>query len=69
MPNRPGQPKQQDQVSVFFADITESFEVEPSEDDMLLLVHQPCREVLCTIASGDTIRVLLNTALHHDCPD
>lgn len=58
-----------DRPSVAFARFLDSVEVEGSADpDALRMVCGQCSGLICMIESGDTLRVLLNTALAHDCP-
>ncbi len=64
-----------DRVSVGFALILDSMVIENEEDengnrlndDALYLTCGVCGERLCEIEAGDTLRVLLNTALAHTC--
>lgn len=59
-----------DRISVTFALALDSFRVEDKGcvgDVAQYLVCIHCTEELCLIEDGDTIRVLLNTALAHTC--
>ena len=54
--------------------VLEQFVATQSEDDVktdLELIHEPCRRRVCDIQHGDTLAVLVRTALGHeetDCP-
>lgn len=58
-----------DRPSVAFAWFLDSILVEDGYGDRenLLLSCQVCSESICAIDGGDTLRVLLNTALAHTC--
>jgi hypothetical protein len=57
-----------DGPSVAFAWFLDSMRVETGEPQDLMLVCQLCGEDVCEVEDGDTLRVLLNTALQHTCP-
>jgi hypothetical protein len=59
-----------DRPSVAFARFLDSAQVieEVGTARVLLLTCSLCSESICDIEEGDTLRVLLNTALAHDCP-
>lgn len=58
-----------DPPSIALARIMDDVVVEESEadDDALGLVCQSCREYICDVEGGDSIRTLFNTALQHVC--
>lgn len=58
-----------DRPSIAFAWFLDSVLVEDGYGDRenLLLTCQVCGENICAIDGGDTLRVLLNTALAHSC--
>jgi hypothetical protein len=57
-----------DRPSVAFAWFLDSMIVEWSDQhDALMLTCAHCGTDLCEVEHSDTLRVLLNTALAHDC--
>lgn len=62
---------QMDRPSIVLAHFMDSFEVEEEVRPVgsLILVHTVCGDSVCDVEDGDTLRVLFNTALGHDCPD
>ena len=59
-----------DRPSIAFAWFLETMEIESETDSTTrVLVCLLCHEYVCEIDDGDTLRVLLNTALAHGCKD
>lgn len=60
-----------DRPSVAFAKFLDSIVIESTDDnerqDSLLMSCSECGGTICFVDDGDTLRVLLNTALAHDC--
>ena len=61
-----------DAPSVMFAHLLDAVYVEagPLEDEVdppYYLTCRVCAERICEVSDGDTMRVLLNTALQHKC--
>jgi len=58
-----------DRVSVTFALMLDSFVIECNETTSpdVMLTCSLCTEHVCTVEEGDSLRVLLNTALAHTC--
>lgn len=63
-----------DRPSIAFAWFLDSMSIEHVEDenghvmnDLLYITCNLCSEPVCEVDDGDTLRVLLNTALAHDC--
>lgn len=58
-----------DRPSIMYARLLDAVAIEDPEfgEGPPLLVCQPCREIICKVEDGDTVRVLLNTALAHEC--
>ncbi len=55
-----------DRPSVAFAWFLDSMTVSLDEDALILFCTL-CEGMVCAIEDGDTLRVLLNTALAHNC--
>lgn len=61
---------QMDRPSIVLAHFMDSIMIEDKGDDPALqMVHTECGTVICDVEDGDTLRILFNTALGHDCPD
>lgn len=64
----PGTVPAMDRPSIAFARFLDNIVIETTDD-----MHRPvmtcnlCGDGICLIDPGDTLRVLLNTALAHDC--
>jgi hypothetical protein len=59
-----------DRPSIMFAHILDAITVDNDSslgDNLPVLACQTCGTSLCDIEEGDTMRVLLNTALAHKC--
>lgn len=56
-----------DRISVTFALMLDSFAIEDQYGEKPVLACTLCGESLCDVEGGDTLRVLLNTALAHTC--
>lgn len=57
-----------DRPSIAFARFLDSIVIENSRDpDAMLLTCDLCSVTICTVDPHDTLRVLLNTALAHEC--
>lgn len=66
MPNLPAM----DAPSVMYAQLLDAIVLQQSDDEVktdLEMVCSRCGEHLCDAEDGDTMRVLLNTALQHVC--
>lgn len=66
----PGTVPAMDRPSIAFARFLDSMEVEEGTHDQtseLVLSCNRCGAAICAVEVGDTLRVLLNTALAHDC--
>lgn len=68
----PGAVPAMDRPSIAFARFLDSMVVtaEPNDPKVegLVLTCELCGVDVCEVEPGDTMRVLLNTALAHDCP-
>lgn len=59
-----------DRPSIMFARLLDNIVLQASTDEVktdLEVVCQTCGDHLCDAEHGDTVRVLLNTALAHVC--
>lgn len=57
-----------DRPSIAFARFMDSMVIEWNDDrTRLVLACNLCMDGLCNVEDGDSLRILLNTALAHDC--
>lgn len=57
-----------DRPSIAFAKFLDGIVMDGTgEPDMLVMACSLCGQGVCTVDPNDTLRVLLNTALAHDC--